>query len=89
MPLRALDPDLRRRLVSGALGLRVGQRLVEAEPPALDKIPNVGQIAVACFLGHRDLRFAGDWRAAHPKLVTWLDRFAAKVPAFAETKVAA
>jgi len=30
-----------------------------------------------------------DWRAAHPKLVTWLDRFAAKVPAFAETKVAA
>jgi hypothetical protein len=32
---------------------------------------------------------AGDWRAAHPKLVTWLDRFAAKVPAFAETKVAA
>ncbi len=25
----------------------------------------------------------------HPKLVAWLDRFAAKVPAFAETKVAA
>jgi hypothetical protein len=55
----------------------------------LDPIPHVGQIALACFLGHRDLRFGGDWRAAHPKLVTWLDRFAARVPAFAETKVAA
>ena len=62
---------------------------LEASPPALDTIPNVGQIAVACFLGHRDLRFAGDWRVQHPKLVAWLDRFAAQVPAFAQTKVAA
>jgi glutathione S-transferase len=62
---------------------------LEAEPPSLDAVPNVGQIAVACFLGHRDLRFAGDWRATHPKLVAWLDRFAAQVPAFAATKVAA
>lgn len=60
---------------------------LETNPPSLDSIPNVGQIALACFLGHRDLRFAGDWRAACPKLVAWLDRFAAKVPAFAETKV--
>ena len=66
-----------------------GLTVLEADPPSLDTIPNVGQIALACFLGHRDLRFAGDWRAAHPKLVVWLDRFAAKVPAFAETKVAA
>jgi glutathione S-transferase len=62
---------------------------LEAAPPSLDATPNVGQIALACFLGHRDLRFAGDWRAAHPKLVSWLDRFAARVPTFAETKVAA
>src|SRR6185295_11122824 len=66
-----------------------GLTALEADPPSLDPIPNVGQIALACFLGHSDLRFAGDWRAAHPKLVVWLDRFAAKVPAFAETKVAA
>ena len=66
-----------------------GLAALEAEPPSLDAIPNVGQIAVACFLGHRDLRFAGDWRASHPKLVAWLDRFAAQVPAFAATKVAA
>ena len=52
-------------------------------------MPNVGQIALACFLGHRDLRFKGDWRADHPKLVAWLDRFAAQVPAFNATKVAA
>jgi glutathione S-transferase len=69
--------------------IKRGLTALEADPPSLDPIPNVGQIALACFLGHRDLRFAGDWRAAHPRLVTWLDRFAAKVPAFAETKVAA
>jgi glutathione S-transferase len=69
--------------------IKRGLTALEADPPSLDPLPNVGQIALACFLGHRDLRFGGDWRAAHPKLVTWLDRFAAKVPAFAETKVAA
>jgi len=69
--------------------IKRGLAVLEADPPSLDPLPNVGQIALACFLGHRDLRFAGDWRAAHPKLVAWLDRFAAKVPAFAETKVAA
>jgi len=69
--------------------IRRGLTVLEAEPPSLDTIPNVGQIALACFLGHRDLRFGGDWRAHHPKLVVWLDRFAARVPAFAATKVAA
>ena len=69
--------------------IKRGLAALEADPPSLDPLPNVGQIALACFLGHRDLRFAGDWRAAHPSLVHWLDRFAAKVPAFAETKVAA
>ena len=69
--------------------IKRGLTALEADSPSLDPLPNVGQLALACFLGHRDLRFAGDWRAAHPKLVAWLDRFAAKVPAFAETKVAA
>jgi glutathione S-transferase len=69
--------------------IKRGLDALDADPPSLDQIPNVGQIALACFLGHRDLRFAGDWRAGYPKLVTWLDRFAARVPAFAETKVAA
>ena len=62
---------------------------LEAAPPKLDAVPDVGQIALACVLGYLDLRFAGDWRKSHPKLVAWHDRFAAQVPAFAATKVAA
>ena len=59
---------------------------LEADPPPLDPTPNVGQIALACFLGHRDLRFEGRWRANHPNLVDWLDRFSAQVPAFETTR---
>ena len=60
---------------------------LEAAPPQLDALPNVGQITLACALGYQDLRFKGTWRASYPKLVAWLDRFAAQVPAFAATKV--
>lgn len=66
-----------------------GFAALEADVPAVDAIPNVGQIALACLLGHRDLRFQGSWRAAHPKLVAWLDRFAKAVPAYAATDVKA
>jgi glutathione S-transferase len=58
---------------------------LEAAPPALDALPNVGQIALACALGYRDFRFNGTWRPDHPRLVAWLERFAAAVPAFAAT----
>jgi glutathione S-transferase len=63
--------------------------VLEAAPPALTDPPDVGQITLACALGYLDLRFAGKWRADHPRLVQWLDRFAAQVPAFAQTKVEA
>jgi glutathione S-transferase len=59
--------------------------VLEAEPPPLDPVPDVGQITLACALGYRDFRFAGDWRSDHPRLVGWLDRFAAQIPAFAAT----
>jgi len=59
---------------------------IEAAPPALESPPNVGQIALACALGYRDFRFEGTWRKDHPRLVAWLDQFAARVPAFAATK---
>ena len=59
--------------------------VMESVPPKLDGLPHVGQIALACLLGYRDLRFGGDWRDNHPALVTWLDEFAAAVPAFAAT----
>ena len=63
--------------------------LLEAEPPTIDAMPHVGQIALACALGYQDFRFAGRWRADHPRLVAWLDGFAARVPAFAATQPAA
>jgi glutathione S-transferase len=59
---------------------------LEAGPPA-DGAQDVGAIAVACALGYLDLRFAGRWRADHPKLVRWLDGFAAMNPVFANTRV--
>jgi len=62
-----------------------GMATLEAAPPGLDATPTVGQIALACALGYLDFRFEGRWRADHPKLVGWLDRFAAQVPAFAAT----
>jgi glutathione S-transferase len=63
--------------------------ILRSSPPPLSAMPNVGDIALACCLGHRNLRFPGSWRADHPKLAAWLDRFAAQVPAFSETKIAA
>ena len=60
---------------------------LEAAPPALDAgLPNVGQITLACVLGYRDFRFGSGWRSDHPRLVGWLDNFAARVPAYAATK---
>ena len=63
--------------------------VLEAAPPALDAVPNVGAITLACALGYQDLRFQGKWRADYPRLVQWLDAFAARVPAFEKTRVTA
>jgi glutathione S-transferase len=63
-------------------------RMLESAPPALaasPQLPHVGHIALACVLGYRDFRFAGSWRSEHPRLVAWLESFAARVPAFAAT----
>lgn len=61
--------------------------VLEPAPPALPAMPDIGHIGLACALGYLDLRFEGKWRAHYPKLVAWLDNFAAKVPAFEKTKV--
>jgi glutathione S-transferase len=63
--------------------------VLEAAPPALDAMPSVGQITLACALGYQDLRFEGKWRKDYPRLVKWLDGFAARVPAFEKTRVTA
>ena len=43
--------------------------VLEANPPALTAMPDVGQITLACALGYGDLRFGGKWREQYPKLV--------------------
>ncbi|HEV2630276.1 MAG TPA: glutathione S-transferase N-terminal domain-containing protein [Pseudolabrys sp.] len=58
---------------------------LEASPPPLTATPHVGDIALACLLGYRDLRFDRTWRNGHPRLHAWHDAFAAAVPAFAAT----
>jgi glutathione S-transferase len=62
---------------------------LEAAPPPLAGTPHVGQIALACLLGYRDLRFDAAWRTTYPRLHAWHDAFAATVPAFAATAVKA
>jgi glutathione S-transferase len=69
--------------------IKRGLAALEADLPPLGAMPNAGDIALACFLGHRDLRFPGTWRGDHPKLAEWLEKFSVQVPAFTETKIAA
>ena len=66
-----------------------GMATLEASPPAITAPPDVGQIALACMLGYRDLRFAGSWRQDYPRLLAWHDKFAAQFPIFTATKLAA
>jgi glutathione S-transferase len=82
---KRVDDWVERQAEKAARGLAV----LEAAPPKINAMPDVGQITLACALGYRDLRFEGSWRKGHPKLVAWLDKFAAQVPSFAATKVAA
>jgi glutathione S-transferase len=62
---------------------------LEKAPPPLKPAIHVGHIALACALGYLDFRFAGRWRADHPRLADWLDEFAWKVPAFDQSKPSA
>jgi glutathione S-transferase len=64
-----------------------GMAALEAAPPAIAAMPDVGAIGIACALGYQDLRQGGEWRATHPKLVAWLDEFSARVPAFEATRM--
>ena len=48
--------------------------------------PDYGHLTLAVALGYLDFRHGGKWRAGHPKLVKWLDEFAAVVPAFEATR---
>lgn len=59
---------------------------LEAAPPVWGASPDYGHMTVACALGYLDFRHEGKWRAGHPKMLAWLDKFAATVPGFEATR---
>lgn len=59
---------------------------LEQAPPSWSASPDYGHLTLACALGYLDFRHEGKWRAGHPRLVAWLDKFAAAVPAFEATR---
>lgn len=61
---------------------------LEVAPPVWQGSPDYGHLTLAVALGYLDFRHAGKWRAGHPRLVKWLDEFAAAVPAFEATRPA-
>jgi glutathione S-transferase len=67
---------------------KIGRALdqLEKAPPAWGTSPDYGHLTLAAALGYLDFRHEGKWRAGHPKLVAWLDKFAAAVPAFEATR---
>lgn len=56
----------------------------EAAPPPVAP-GDVVAITLAAALGYLDWRRPVDWRASHPRLVTWLAAFDAATPAYART----
>jgi glutathione S-transferase len=63
-----------------------GLNHLEKSPPAWGASPDYGHLTLAAALGYLDFRHEGKWRAAHPQLIAWLDRFAKAVPAFEATR---
>ena len=66
--------------------MKVARGLAAFEKAPPEGMRSVADIGLACALGYLDLRFAATWRADHPALVAWLERFAAEVPAFETTR---
>ena len=85
--VRRREPAMRSSawVASQAGKVARGLARLEAHPPESGAL-HVGSVALACALGYLDLRFAGAWRPDHPRLVAWLDAFAAATPAFAATR---
>lgn len=91
---RFKDPKYRDPSWDAYQGAKMDRALThfEANVPEAPKSAgdvDAGTLTLACALGYLDVRYGGDWRSDHPKLVAWLDAFEAAVPAFAETRVPA
>ncbi len=81
------EPEMRSAKWLDHQSGKVARALAAAEANLQpDGVQDVGTIALACALGYLDLRFSGQWRPAHPRLVGWLDRFSAATPAFEATR---
>jgi glutathione S-transferase len=67
---------------------KIDRALASLEASAQFKpvVARIGEIAMASALGYLDLRLGGRWRDWHPRLVRFLDDFAAAVPAFEATR---
>jgi glutathione S-transferase len=50
---------------------------------ALDEVPHIGHITLACALGYLDFRFTKQWRESRPALVQWFEDFHTSCPSFA------
>ena len=84
---RHRPPEMRVETWCAMQQKKIDQALahLEAAPPEMGAQPDYGHITVAVALAYLDFRHEGKWRANHPKLVAWLDAFAAAVPVFKET----
>jgi glutathione S-transferase len=56
----------------------------EAAPP--EELSDISTITLACALGYLDLRFEGEWRTGHHRLVAWLDLVSDATPSFEATR---
>ena len=65
---------------------KIARALIASDKDPPEGLSDVGAVALACALGYLDLRFAGAWRAQHPKLVAWLNAFAEATPSFEATR---
>jgi glutathione S-transferase len=74
---RVRETQSESHLASYRLKIASALDRIEAEGVGPAEPPDIGQIAVACALGHLDFRFAADdWRAGRPKLAAWYAQFA-------------
>ncbi|MGD9784330.1 MAG: glutathione S-transferase N-terminal domain-containing protein [Hyphomicrobiaceae bacterium] len=63
-----------------------GLDYLDANPPGWNGTPGYAPIALACALGHLDLRHGGRWRNGRARLVDWLERFSAAMPSYEATR---
>jgi len=80
------EPDMRSEKWMTYQGDKISRALAAFERSPPEELSDVGTVALGCALGYLDLRFAGAWRADHPRLVAWLNLFAAATPSFEATR---